>query len=119
VIGEGPPTAEVTVTPGLTVPGAPTLSGTAGDSVAHLWWTAPADDGGSPITKYAVLRDTSRIATVDATTLTYDDTTAVDGTTYVYKVRAINAIGTGAASNKVTLTPVAATPSPTPSPTAT
>src|SRR5262249_48133455 len=38
-----------------TVPGQPTnVSATAGDSLATVFWTAPVNDGGSPITSYTV-----------------------------------------------------------------
>src|SRR6266540_3568304 len=38
---------------GATVPGAPTLSASAGNAVVHLTWTVPSD-GGSAITNYKV-----------------------------------------------------------------
>jgi hypothetical protein len=102
-INESAASNEASATPGQTVPDPPVLSGTAGDGVNHLTWTTP-DNGGSPIKNYAVIQGTTKIATVDASTNSYDDTQVTNGTTYTYKVRVTTAIGT-ATSNKVTLTP--------------
>jgi hypothetical protein len=44
--------------------------------------------------------------------LTYTDTGLTNGTTYYYKVAAINSAGTGTLSNEVSATPTAAPPSP-------
>ncbi len=55
--GAGPASAQSNaVTPGrTTVPGAPTgVTATAGDGSAQVSWTAPANNGGSPITSYTV-----------------------------------------------------------------
>lgn len=100
---EGPRSEEdfTTAQPGL--PGAPTLTGTPGTGVVHLSWTVP-NDGGLPITKYVVLRDDIRIkVTKDATVTSFDDTTASPGTSYVYQVAALNSLGRGQLSNKVTI----------------
>ncbi len=87
------------------VPGPPTLTGTPGAGLVHLAWTVPSD-GGLPITKYIVLRNDIRIkVTKDATSTTYDDTTATPGTAYVYQVAALNSLGRGQLSNKVTVGP--------------
>lgn len=98
-----------------TVPGAPTLSASAGNAVVHLSWTAPSD-GGSPITNYKVYRSTSSGAETLLTTLgnvtTYDDGAVTNGTTYFYKVSAVNAVGEGAQSNEVNATPQAAASAP-------
>jgi Fibronectin type III domain len=95
---------------GPTVPGAPTLSGSAGNAVVHLTWTAPSD-GGSPITHYVVYRGTTSGSETLLTTLgnvtSFNDTTVTNGTTYFYKVSAQNAVGEGAQSNEVSATPSA------------
>lgn len=96
-----------------TVPGAPTgLTATAGDSQVALSWNAPASDGGSPITGYAVNvytgSDTSGAPTVIDTSSTstgYTVTGLTNGTTYTFTVQAQNTAGTGPASNSVTATP--------------
>ncbi|MGY2746485.1 peroxidase family protein [Arthrobacter sp. UYCu723] len=91
------PTAEATA------PGAPAIgTATAGAASATLTWTAPASDGGSPITGYRVQAFTG--TTVAATqTVTGNVGTVVvtgltNGTEYTFDVAAINAVGTGAAS---------------------
>lgn len=96
-----------------TVPDAPTsLSATAGDSGTveiDLAWTAPADDGGSAITGYEIYRDTTATATTLLTTIgattSYNDTSVSDGTTYYYRVKAVNAVGSSTYSNEDSDTP--------------
>lgn len=104
-VGAGPSSAEVYATLTAGKPGPPTLSGklVAGPAVA-LTWTVPSD-GGSPITKYVVLRDGVRLVTLTATSsgpTSYTDSTPPSGT-HVYQVKAVNAIGSGQLSNKVTV----------------
>ncbi|MDQ0821165.1 Ca2+-binding RTX toxin-like protein [Arthrobacter sp. V4I6] len=111
------------VTPSLlaeaTAPGAPAIgTATAGNASATLTWTAPASDGGSPITGYrvqafagttvaATQTVTGNVGTVLVTGLT-------NGTAYTFDVAAINAVGTGAASAASNLaTPVALAGAPT------
>ena len=56
--GEGPRSNELFKRP-ISAPGAPTLTAaTAGDDSVALAWTAPASDGGDPITSYKVYRST-------------------------------------------------------------
>ena len=95
-------------------PGAPTgLNAIAGDAQVALTWTRPAFDGGSPITGYKVYRGTSPgseslLPTIaDHRSTTYTDTTAANGTTYYYKVTAVNALGEGPLSNEASATPAA------------
>jgi len=94
----------------VTVPGAPTIgTATAGNAAATVTWTAPASDGNSPITEFrvqvfngATLVDTVTGIAADATSTDIDLT---NGTTYTFRVLAVNAVGTSvasAASNAVT-----------------
>jgi fibronectin type 3 domain-containing protein len=100
------------------VPGAPTLNvPTAGDGSVGLSWSAPASNGGATVSDYAIYRSTTagaetQLATTGSgTILTYTDTAVSNGTTYFYKVAAINGVGTGALSNERSATPSApATP---------
>ena len=111
-IGAGAASSADTATPtaAATVPGAPTsLSATPGDGQVVLIWTAPADGGGA-ITRYEYQQDDGAWTTTGGTTTSYTVTGLTNGTEYSFKVRAVNAIGEGTASNADTATP-AATPS--------
>ncbi|HEX3243537.1 MAG TPA: N,N-dimethylformamidase beta subunit family domain-containing protein, partial [Solirubrobacterales bacterium] len=98
-----------------TAPGAPTaVSASSGGQQATVSWTAPASDGGSPITSYAVIpyigssAQTPTTVAAPATSKTIGGLTA--GTTYTFRVAAVNAIGQGpesTASNPVTPTNLA------------
>jgi hypothetical protein len=103
-IGTPPP-------PPPTVPGAPTVTATGGNGVVHLVWNAPSD-GGSAITNYKVYRGTSSgtetLLTTLGTTTSFDDTAVSNGTTYYYKISAVNSVGEGSSSTEVSATPVSA-----------
>ena len=77
-------------------PAAPTgVSATPGNGQALVSWTAPADDGGSPITGYTVTSspDFKTCTTSGATTCIVTGLTA--GRTYSFTVTAHNGVGTG------------------------
>jgi hypothetical protein len=98
---------------GPTVPGAPTSLGAAkGNTQIILSWTAPASDGSSAITDYTVeYKLTSEPTTwstfVDgtSTSTTATVTSLSNGSSYDFRVKAVNAIGTGTASGTATKTP--------------
>ena len=112
--GPGPPatSAAATVTP-RTTPGVPTgLVGLVGDGEVLLGWTAPVDDGGDTVVDYVIEYSTGDgtgwVTIVDgasaATTLGWAG--ASNGVDYTFRVSAVNAAGTGAASEpSATLTP--------------
>ncbi len=92
----------------LTVPTAPqNFTATPGDGQVALSWTAPASDGGSAITKYQVSKDDGANWTDVGLNTTYTFTGLTNGTTYTFKVRAVNGAGNGAEAS-TTATPVAA-----------
>ena len=97
------------ITPALTVPGVPqNFAAIPGYEQVVLSWMAPASNGGAPITKYEVSKD-GGTSWDDASTLTgHTFTGLANGTKYTFKVRAVNRVGEGAASNAVTATPQAA-----------
>ena len=100
----------VTVTP-MTVPGAPTgLAATAPAAPdVSLSWFAPIETGGSAITDYVVEYSNDSGSTwttfADGTsaTLTAIVTGLGKGTSYTFRVSAVNAAGTGTASSTVQL----------------
>ena len=77
-------------------PGTPTASSTG--TSATITWTAPADNGGQAVTSYRIQRSTDNInfstivASTGNTLLTYTDINLTPGTTYYYRVAAINAV---------------------------
>ena len=87
-----------------------------GPSSIDISWTAPASDGGSPITGYNVYRRTGTTSDkvlltatpLSATARNYHDTAVETGIEYVYSVRSVNANGVGDISMEAnaSLTPV-------------
>jgi len=86
-----------------TAPGTPTASSTG--TSATITWTAPADNGGQAVTSYRIQRSTDNInfstivASTGNTLLTYTDINLTPGTTYYYRVAAINAVATAHGSD--------------------
>jgi hypothetical protein len=98
-----------------TVPGAPTIGmATGGDAQASVSFTAPASNGGSPITGYTVTSSPGGF-TGTGTASPIAVTGLTNGTAYTFKVTATNAVGTGAASAASnSVTPAAPTTVPGP-----
>jgi|GEM_PF-1529063 len=100
---------------GVSVPGLiASLTPTGGNQQVVLNWSAPVDNGGSAVTSYKVYRSTTSGAEVLLSSggcsglgnvLTCTDTGLTNGTTYYYKVSAVNAIGEGIQSSEVSITP--------------
>lgn len=102
----------------VTAPGAPGgLAATAGDARVSLSWTAPASDGGAAITGYRVYKGTSATfsdgaaaASVTGTATTVTGLT--NGTTYYFRVAAVNKAGESEPSGTASATPAAAVTGP-------
>jgi hypothetical protein len=105
------------------VPGAPaTISATAGNAQATVSWTAPTSDGGAPVSGYQVQYSTTAggsyidaqggcapATTGSSTALTCTASGLTNGTTYYFKVAAINSAGPGSYTSPASVTPTAAT----------
>lgn len=117
--GNNTSTVTTTVGPTTAAPGAPTLvSATAGDNRVTLTWSAPDSDGGSALTGYDVYAATTaggqsatplNATPLPANAATYLATGLVNGTTYYFTVKALNAVGHSAPSNEVSAVPFATT----------
>ena len=84
-------------TPTATEPDAPeSLSFTPGNGQVTLRWRAPGNDGGETITHYEYEVDGSGTWINTGSTATSHTVTGLDnGQTYVFRVRAVNSLGTG------------------------
>ena len=78
------------------------VSASPGNADASVGWTAPTDDGGSPITGYTITPYAAGVAqpsTSFASTATTETVSGLtNGTSYTFTVAAVNLDGTGAAS---------------------
>jgi len=97
-----------------TVPTAPTnLVATGSNARVALSWSAPSSNGGSSVTGYDVYRGTTSgseaLLTSVGTTTSYSDSAVSNGTTYYYKVSAVNGVGEGAKSAEASATPATVT----------
>ena len=88
-------------------PGAPrNLTAMVGDGEVLLSWEAPESDGGAEITdyEYRINRSDPWIPT-GSTGTTHTVTGLVNGTVYVFEVRAVNSAGRSASSNRAEAKP--------------
>jgi fibronectin type 3 domain-containing protein len=97
--------SSATPTAPSSLPGAPQNLTYSAFVYISLSWSAPASNGGSPITGYAIYRGTSptseKLLTTVGNVTSYTDRTASKLSTFYYEVAAINAKGTGPVSNQV------------------
>lgn len=92
------PTVSQTFTVNAVVPGAPTIGAVApGDTQATVSFTAPVQDGGSPITSYAVTANPGNLVTTGVVS-PITVTGLTNGTSYTFTVVASNSGGASAAS---------------------
>jgi len=102
----------------VTAPGAPTIgTATAGNTSATVNWTPPANNGGAAITEYRVeVFDVTTNATsitvagIAGNTTSTQVTGLTNGTSYKFRVHAVNSAGAGAwSAYSNTVTPTAGT----------
>ncbi len=115
--GEGPRSQEVSAIP-MGLPGVPIdVLAIAGNERVTLQWSAPLDNGGSPITNYLIYRQNGsgplafllEVGDVH----TYTDLGLMNGETYNYSIAAKSVNGEGPQSSLVSATP-ASTPGNSP-----
>ena len=93
--------------PRQTMPDAPrNLLTDGGDGAVTLSWDPPEDDGGAEITDYEYrINRSGPWIPIGSTETTHTVTGLVNGTAYVFEVRAVNRVGKGRASNRAEATP--------------
>ena len=93
--------------PRQAAPGAPiNLVAEATNGAATLSWDAPEDDGGAAITDYEYRIDgRGSWISIDSARTTHTVASLANGTAYVFEVRAVNAAGNSAPSNRAEATP--------------
>jgi fibronectin type 3 domain-containing protein len=108
-LGEGGRSSEASASISSSLPSSPqNFVAFSGDSTVSLSWSAPNRDGGTPITGFRIYRgpivgEESLLGSCVG--LSYEDTTAVNGQTYFYKVSAVNSVGEGDCSNEASAMP--------------
>ena len=101
----------VTVIGTATVPGPPrNLTATPGDQQVSLSWTEPATDGGSPIIHYDYQVDDEQWVSTGGTETSHVVRGLVNGTTYTFRVRAVNAVSAESPSSESVSASDSATP---------
>lgn len=108
-VGYGPfssNSSSVTTSSGPTVPETPTAlsAGSPTTTSLQLSWTAPGNNGGAAITGYFVQFSSDNGMTWDTATVStssnpYSVTGLTASTSYIFRVAAINSVGTGPFSN--------------------
>lgn len=112
--GTGPASSPAAVTP-RRAPGGPVITSVAaGDRSARVAFTAPKDDGGSPIAGYEYRLHGGDWTPAGPGSSPISLTGLTNGTAYSVRVRAVNAAGPGAGSAPAGFTPSATPPASLP-----
>jgi len=99
-VGDGILAAVIVATP-MTLPDPPQNPiATAKAGLIALSWNTPRDNGGSPVQGYVVFKglspnDLGRLATVNESSMVYEDRDVVGGVAYYYSVCTVTAMGQG------------------------
>jgi len=116
--GDGAVSASSNLVTPMGAPGAPTnVAATPLNASASVTWTAPADDGGTPITAYTITTAGTGAPSpivVSGATTSHIVGGLINGNSYTFRVSATNTVGPGpdsAASNSVTPRTVPGAPS--------
>ncbi len=102
-VGEGLNTSEKSIR--WYVPSAPgNFNAERGDGYVLLSWSKPSDDGGTHILGYVIYRNNQALVSLDASTVSYNDTDINVSNSYTYYVVAFNGVGEGENSGTYTIT---------------
>ena len=103
--GDGSYSTSSSAVTAYTTPGAPTaVTGTAGEGEVALSWSAPTSNGGDSITDYIIQYSSNNGASwttfSDGTSTSTSETVTglTNGSSYVFRIAAVNAAGAGANS---------------------
>ena len=113
-VGASPVATTNTVTAAAAPGPVGAVTATAGNTQASVSWTAPTDDGGSPVTSYAVTPigpgGPLAAVTVTAPITTTTVTGLSNGVTYTFSVTATNAYGTSTPVSSAAVVSLAVNP---------
>ncbi|MBI5001400.1 MAG: VCBS repeat-containing protein [Euryarchaeota archaeon] len=107
-VGESSLSSETVVNVPPVSPSPPlNVTGTSNGLQAHITWSPPSSDGGSPVIKYKIYRGLktglSDNFTILGNVLNYTDTILTYNGTYYYKISALNTIGEGTPSGEISV----------------
>lgn len=106
-VGEGARSDPLTFVCG-SAPSAPSITAVeAGDGRVRLTWSPPNDEGSGPVQEYLLVRSGgSGTVTEHVPGNNFNDSNVTNGVSYTYYVVAVNAFGSGKASESVNATPL-------------